>query len=82
MLVVPGPCFWSLVSYLFSNLLAADERAGCVTFIVLRLSVSLPLSVVGWYAVCNCNISCGHTHFLLSAMGLMEWVEWVKYREY
>ena len=47
----------------FCNHLEEEERAGCFTFIVLRMScyckysVTLPLSAMGWSAVCDCGIS-------------------------
>ena len=38
-----------------------EERAGCLAFIVFRMSckcsVALPHDAVGWSVVCNCGIS-------------------------
>ena len=51
------------VSFLVFNHLEEEARAGCFAFVVLRMScycicsVALPYGVVGWYAVCDCDIS-------------------------
>ena len=51
------------VSFLVFNHLEEEARAGCFAFVVLRMScycicsVSLPYGVVGWSAVCDCDIS-------------------------
>ena len=45
-----------LVSFLFSNHLAEEERAGCFTLIGLSLSVFLVSSSL-WSVVCECDIS-------------------------
>ena len=48
-------CSWCTLQ--FSNHLVEEERAGCFTLIVLRLSMSHPLCADGWSTVCNCGIS-------------------------
>ena len=61
---VIGPCFVMqyLLSFLFCNNLAEEERAGCFTFIAFLLpcgcycSLSLPHSAVVRSAVCDCSI--------------------------
>ena len=57
-----GPCFVFCFSVPFNSLailLRKRERAGYSLLIVLLLSVyvSLPHGVIGWSAVCECDIS-------------------------
>ena len=58
--LVFGPC---CVMQYFCKILAKEERAGCFSLIVFLMSCdclcseSLPLSVIGWSAVCDCGIS-------------------------
>ena len=53
----------TLCPFLICNHLEEEERAGCIAFIVLRMScncvcsVALPRGAVGWSAVCDCGIS-------------------------
>ena len=51
------------VSFLVCNQLDEEERAGCLAFIVFRMScyckcfVALPRGAVGWSAICDSGIS-------------------------
>ena len=55
--------FLILSMFLVSILDEEEETAGCFAIIVLQMycyykcSVTLPLYVVGWSAVCDCSIS-------------------------
>ena len=69
---------WSLHPYLllfhFCNHLAEEEIAGCLLASAvdcLWCSVSLPHSVVGWAAVCNCGISWSYYLSFLGTLHLI-----------
>ena len=66
-----GVLCWSLFWYVYFCVLSSfeimlmrkRERAGCLAFIVFKMScyckcpVALPHGAVGWSAVCDCGIS-------------------------